>query len=155
MNEKDFRFRHEEVKDEETKEAHRNDPLASLSLLVKAAAALLEMANRFAEGNLSLFSEVCLSKDLWDCVNYSRLWPESHHDRIDYLLQDVLAHISDAHYMIEGVYAMGPGEENTRYKNAFPKIANEIRFALELVREAIGLMDQYIDDNLGDKNETT
>lgn len=145
-----FDFKYEDVKDEETKEEHRNDPLASLVLLADVASALLKIAGRFAEGNVALFSEVCESKDIWDCVNYARLWPEANHVKIDHLLQDALAHISDAHFMIEGVWCYGPGEDGRRYRTVFPKIANEIRLALDLIIEAIDLMNEYINDNLGD-----
>jgi len=141
-------FRHENVDNEETKELHRNNPFACMELLVEVAAALLSIANRFKEGNVSLFSEVCESKDLWDACNYARLWPEEHYDKVDHLLQDALSHISDAHFMIEGVYVWG--DDGTRYKRAFPNIVNEIRFALSLVKEAIELMDDFIDKNLGE-----
>ena len=142
-------FRHEEVNNEETKEAHRNDPFASVALLGQVASALVSLADRFKDGNLSLFSEVCESKDIWDCTNYARLWPEEHHAKVDELLQDALSHISDAHFMIEGVYAMGPGEEGKRYRTVFPKVTQEVKYALDLVKEAIGLLDLYIDDNIG------
>jgi hypothetical protein len=141
-------FRHNDVKDEKTKEEHRNDPFASVALLTKVAAALAAFAERFKDGNLSLFSEVCESKDIWDATNYARLWPEAHHDKINHLLQDALAHISDAHYMVEGVYCLGPGEEGKRYKTVFPNVVKDIQFALSLVREALELLHDYINDLL-------
>jgi hypothetical protein len=150
----DWKFNYNDVKDEETKEQNREDPFASLELLLHVASSLIGIAKRFSNGNLSLFSEVCESLDLWNATNYARLWPERHHSKIDQILQDALAHISDTHFMIEGVYCLGPGEEQKRYKNAFPKIVQEVRYAIKLVKEAIELLDIYIEENLGGGDET-
>lgn len=139
-----FDFRHNDVNDEETKEEHRNDPFASLSLLTEIAEALNEAIARFKEGNLSLFSEVCLSKDLWDAINYARLWPEAHHDKINHLLHDALSRVSDAHFMIEGVYCSDPEDMEKRYKNAFRNINVNMRGALGLINEARDLLHDYI-----------
>ena len=146
-----LKFRHEHVDNEETKELHRNNPFACLELLTEISAALLAIANRFSEGNVSLFSEVCESLDLWNATNYARLWPEKYHEEIDHLLQDALNRLGDVHFMIESVYYWGPGDDFIRYKRTFPKIANEIRFALDMIKEAIALVDAFIDENLGDK----
>lgn len=146
-------FRHKDVDDEETKEKYRNDPFASVTLLGEVISSLQGAISRFEDGNLSLFSEICLSKDTWDCINYARLWPETHYPEVDSLMQDALSHIADAHYMTDGAFCWGPGEDNKVYKHAFPKIAADMKFAIDLLKQALDLIDDYINKNLGDEKE--
>ena len=149
---KTFDFRHKDVNDEETKEKHRNDPFASVVLLGEVISAIANTAQRFRRGEVVLFSEVCLSKDMWDCINFARLWPETHYQEVDCMLQDALAHVADAHFMIEGAWAWG-NEDNQVYANTFPKIERDLQFAIDYLQEALELIDKYIYDNFGGDDE--
>lgn len=147
-HEKDFKFNYDDYKDEELKEKYRNDPIASVELLHNAGWALYALTKRFDSGSVTLFSEVCFSKDMWDAVNYARLWPESFHQEADALLQDALGNISTAHYMIEGVFCLG---DKVKPHIAYVSIINEVREALSYIKKAIILIDNYINDVLGGK----
>ncbi len=145
---KNFKFMYEDYEDEETKERYRNDPVVTLELLNEVGWALYYLSKRFDSGSVVLFSEVCFSKEMWDALNYARLWPESFYPEVNELLEDALGNVSTAHAMIEEVYAVGVKKINRAYLS----IIIEVREALANIKKAIILVDNYVADNLGGKD---
>ena len=131
---------------EEEKEKYRNDPIATSELLFHIGWALVDLAEQFEARCVSLFSAVCFSKEMWDAVNFARLWPESNHAKINEVLSDALGHLGDTHFMIESVYAWG---ERVQTDTTFRNIEMDIKKALTLIRKAILLTDDYINDSMG------
>ena len=88
--EKGWEFDSSLMTNEEEKERYRNDPLATADLLFQIGWTLVDLAEEFEMCCVSLFSAVCLSKEMWDAVNYARLWPESNHEKINEILSEAL-----------------------------------------------------------------
>ena len=145
----DFKFNY--LNYEETKEEYRNSPILTAELLYNIGWALYALTKRFDSGSVVLFSETCASKDMWDAVNYARLWPESNHPEADHILQEALGHLGDAHYMIEEVYFRTTEGASIKTTTAYVSIINEVRFAMSLIKKAVILIDQYIGSALGGK----
>lgn len=145
---KNFKFIYKDYEDEETKERYRNDPVVTLELLTEVGWALYYLSKRFDSGSVVLFSEVCFSKEMWDALNYARLWPESFYPEVNELLEDALGNVSTAHAMIEEVYAVGAKKINRAYLS----IIIEVREALAHIKKAIILVDNYVTENLGGKD---
>lgn len=153
MKEEDFKFNHEEMNNNETVEEYRNNPILTSELLYNVGWALHALNKRFDSGSVVLFSEVCFSKDMWDAVNYARLWPESNYPDVDAILQNALSHIAEAHYMIDHVYHNATAADiQAAMPRAYRSITTEVREGLVFIREAIMLIDNYIDDTLGGKH---
>jgi hypothetical protein len=134
MNDREeFKFNYEDMKDDETKERYRNDPIATSELLYNIGWALHAMNKRFDSGSVVLFSEVCFSKDMWGAVNYARLWPEANYAEVDSLLETSLGHLGDVH---------------VKPHIAYTSITKTCREALALIKEAIILTDRYVDETL-------
>jgi hypothetical protein len=150
MKEEDFKFNY--LNYEETKEEYRNSPILTAELLYNVGWALHALNKRFDSGSVVLFSEVCLSKDMWDAVNYARLWPETNHPEADHLLQEALGNLGDAHYMIDELHHRAAGNIPTKTSTAYVSVINEVREALAHIKEAIVLIDNYIDTVLGGKH---
>lgn len=151
--EEDFKFNHEEMNHNKTMEKYKNSPILTSELLYNIGWTLNSLKNRFGSGDIVLFSEVCFSKDMWDAVNYARLWPEVNHPEADHILQEVLGHLGDAHYMIDSLYQRVVDETPTKTQTAYRSITTEVRAALALIRKAIVLIDNYIDGALGGKHD--
>ena len=147
----EFKFNYEDMKDDETKERYRNDPIATSELLYNIGWALHAMNKRFDSGSVVLFSEVCFSKDMWGAVNYARLWPETNYAEVDSLLETSLGHLGDVHSMIGSLYTQT--KFIVKPHIAYASITKTCREALALIKEAIILTDRYVNEALGDKHE--
>jgi hypothetical protein len=140
MKEEDFKFNHEEMNNNETVEEYRNNPILTSELLYNVGWALHALNKRFDSGSVVLFSEVCL-------------WPESNYPDVDAILQNALSHIAEAHYMIDHVYHNATAADiQAAMPRAYRSITTEVREGLVFIREAIMLIDNYIDDTLGGKH---
>jgi hypothetical protein len=148
----DFKFNHEDMNHSDTMR-YRNNPILTSELLYNIGWALHALNQRFDSGSVVLFSEVCFSKDMWDATNYARLWPEAHYPEVDAILQDALGHLGEAHYMIDHVYHNAVDVTPKTMPRAYQSITVEVRAALTFIREAIMLIDNYVDDTLGGKHE--
>ena len=146
-----FKFNYEEMCSNDTMEEYRNSPILTSELLYNTGWALHALNKRFDAGSVVLFSELCFSKDMWNAVNYARLWPEAHYPEVDAILQDALGHLGDAHYMIDHVYHSTLDGVPKKVHRAYNSITIEVRAGLVFIREAIMLIDNYIDDALGGK----
>ncbi len=148
----DFKFNYKDMNHSNTIEEYRNSPILTAELLYNTGWALHALNKRFDSGSVVLFSEVCLSKDLWDSVNYARLWPETNHPEADHLLQEALGNLGEAHCMIDGLHYRAACNIPTKVNIAYVNIINEVRAALAHIKEAVMLIDNYIDDTLGGKH---
>lgn len=136
---KDWKWNPQNMKDEEKKEKYRQDPIKTSELLYQIIKSLDALLDNIETGIVSMFSAVCLTKDMWDATNYARLWPEQEHDIIDHLLQDALAHIAETHYMLESMWAW-----DSMGKSAFRSVTNELKYALLALRKALLEVEVYI-----------
>ncbi len=149
----DFKFDYSRMNHSVTMEEYRNSPILTSELLYNTGWALHALNKRFDSGSVVLFSEVCLSKDLWDSINYARMWPESNYPTVDAILQDALGHVGEAHYMIDHVYHSTLDGVPKKIHRAYNSITVEVRAGLVFIREAIMLIDTCIDDALGGKQD--
>ena len=147
----DFKFDYSRMDHNNTMEKYRNSPILTSELLYNIGWALHALNKRFDSGSVVLFSEVCFSKDMWDAVNYARLWPESNYPEVDAILQDALGHAAEAHYMIDHVYHTTQAGDPPKFHVAYRSITFEVREALTFIKKAIILIDEYINNTLGGK----
>ena len=147
----DFKFNYEDMSHSDTIEEYRNSPILTTELLYNIGWGLHALNRRFDSGSVVLFSEVCFSKDMWDAVNYARLWPETNHPEADHLLQEALGNLGDAHYMIDELHHRAASNIQTKTSTAYVNVINEVRAALVHIKEAVMLIDNYIDEALGGK----
>ncbi len=132
--------------DEAQKELNRNDPVATADVLYGVIDTIKELQATIADGGVSWFSALCLSKDMWDAVNYSRLWSEKNHPHVDALLCDALSHVAEVHYMIESMWVW-----DNYSQPAMRSITQENGYATSFVTKALVEVEQYI-NTIGDTN---
>jgi hypothetical protein len=132
------------MEDEKTKEELRNSPFASLELVYQVVWSLARIIDSIEDGAMVMISLICDTKDAWDATNFARLWPEREHPKIDTRLQDALAHIADAHYMIEDTYV----RKGHLTQSASHYSVNDLKHAVNILDEVYIAIDHYINDKM-------
>jgi hypothetical protein len=125
--------------DDETKAKLKNDPLATADMIFNVINALEPLLDNMVEGTVSWFSAVCLTKDMWDATNYSRLWTEASHSKVDHILQEALGHIAETHYMIESMWAWDKFTEA-----AYRSVKTELSYGVTTLRKALLEVEYYL-----------
>lgn len=134
------------MNDDELKDDCRNDPIASLERLYKCGRKIVLLMDSVEDGSYSMLSLICDVKDMWDAVNFARLWPEAQHAPIDELLETALSHLAEVHFMVEGAFELKGYIPNGTAR----LVRNEMLFALELIKGSIEEIEQYVHDTLDD-----
>lgn len=127
------------TKDEDLKNDYRNNPIATNELLYNIGWTLVPLYESFETGNIVMFSAMCTAKEMWDAVNYARLWTEENHEEFDSYLQEALGHLADAFFMIESMWAW-----KVTKRTAMSSVSNSIKLALNRIRTTITGLDWYI-----------
>lgn len=138
------------MEDEKTKDELRNNPFASLELVYQIVWRVAEIIGQIATGGYSMLSLICDTKDMWDATNFARLWPESNHEYIDTRLQDAMAHLAEAYWVIEGSFEWRGHltESATRYS------LHDLKIAVNMLGEAYEALNAYISDFLEEVDGT-
>jgi hypothetical protein len=134
------------MQDEEQKELDRNDPVATAFLLYDVLTNVRDLQVNISEGGVSWFSALCMSKDMWDAVNYARLWSEKNHPLADALLNDALSHLAEVHYMIESMWVW-----DNFSKTAMRSVTQENTYATSFITKALIEVEHYI-NTIGEPN---
>ena len=137
------------MKDNELKDECRNDPIASLERLYKCGRKIILLVDQVEDGSYSMLSLICDTKDMWDAVNFARLWPEAQHAPINELIETSLGHLAEVHWMVEGAFEI----KGYIPPNTAAVIRQEMMHALDLIKRAIDEIEQYVNQQLDDEGE--
>jgi hypothetical protein len=117
---------------EEIKEKFRETPVRSIEMLYISGWKLNNIVTMIENGMIIPWSMSLNLKDVWNQVNFARLWTENENIRQDGELQTALGLINDSKCMIDSMQ-----EWDSFTSTGVRNVVSSIKLALNTIREIV------------------